>query len=95
MTMEILSVLLIVGSAVVGPIEAQPTGRCVANAEYPLLSRCERETLPELCERAMREVGNTMPLIGYVNGHSETRGYFGAVGKESALCLPTPKGYRR
>lgn len=80
--MSTLAVLLIIGSAVVGPIEAQPitdqvkmavydacikrlgpsgdvaenncrSYRCSDEAEKPV----HYESLPELCERAMREVG--------------------------------------
>lgn len=69
-----LSVLLIIGAAVVGPIEAQPkpdayqnyvVGCAMRNTEFKQAVPCaevamayaERESLPELCERAMREVG--------------------------------------
>lgn len=57
-----LAVLLIIGSAVVGPIEAQPkfSDVCVgvqSNGGTHGSCLATLESLPELCERAMREVG--------------------------------------
>lgn len=60
--MTTLAVLLIIGSAVIGPIEAQfndtlkPGESCVRG---PGVNTCpgRSESLPELCERALKEIG--------------------------------------
>lgn len=122
-----ISVLLIIGAAVVGPIEQQPLrypqdaifSDCyVREYEKPgahksigthnpayaaMIAKCKAEaypegepargweTLPQLCERAMREIGVKHPLIGDLS----TGGFIGRAGGETVRCIPTPAGYRR
>lgn len=111
-----LAVLLIIGSAVVGPIEAQPitdqvkmavydacikrlgpsgdvaennrrSYRCSDEAEKPV----HYESLPELCERAMREAGG-VPWPGDAEGK-----VYVLSGRQGTLvrCIPVPTGYKR
>lgn len=109
--MSVLAVLLIIGSAVVGPIEAQPKPPEGVYAEprsptgwskTVTLSKTQlgthvgsyaadvppSESLPELCERAMREIGidtkNTSGFLSYgearwsADGETHFRYAFGA-----------------
>ncbi len=120
---DTLSVLLIIGSAVLGPVEAQhvppdgvtresrsPTGwsRTVTHSQSALGSHVgsytaeepRRETLPELCERAMREVGATAPPMGTAwrndeNGHPKLISAWAHLGETEVRCIPTPRGYKR
>ena len=104
-----ISVLLIIGAAVVGPVEAQPrpatndeVARCLTwlpfreqGAEAVPACRAvvewsARESLSQLCERAMRGVGVTQ-LIGPVG----EGGFIGHVAGETVRCIPTPAGYRK
>lgn len=119
--MNTLAILLIIGSAVVGPIEAQRVTDwdsliMSSHNQSDLDASCERmnsdrqaanackkmvvmrlETLPELCERAMREIGgvsdtrNAVPntaLLYTPNGpHQMTT--------EVVRCIPVPTGYRK
>lgn len=124
---DTLSVLLIVGAAVLGPIEAQPTvdvfklpggyratgiegtsrGRhyearvsnCKATNPDKNTAQCMSfvdagrdgilmETLPQLCERAMREIG----AINFFKG----RWWVTTPGESVEVrCVPTPAGYRK
>lgn len=67
--MTTLAVLLIIGSATIGPIEAEfhdtlkPGESCV---QGPGVNTCpgRYESLPELCERAMREAGLRLATSG-------------------------------
>lgn len=70
--MNTLTVLLIIGSAVVGPIEAQPVPDrgCVGKAG-PGACLTARESLPELCERAMRETLGVKQFIKPGEGYAE------------------------
>lgn len=91
-----LSVLLIIGAAVVGPIEAQPIGGTFATVTGPgvnmvMLDTRIFESLSQLCERAMVGVGVTHPLIALAN----TDGYIGRAGDTQIRCIPTPTGYRK
>lgn len=133
-----IAVLLIIGSAAVGPIEAQTTGRdiYVGGAPPDVVARrpndyklgrpaclhagesigtgkfdegpCHPESLPELCERAMREIGiDTKMQSGFVSyGWREQNGKFlyafGAWSPSKSSgddwpvrCIPVPEGYRR
>ena len=93
-----IAVLLIIGSAVVGPIEASSVKECPGpwrtnsmgqqfkNCAAVELITIPRETLPELCERAMREIGS-LPL----NDGTGRR----AIGPDLVRCLPVPEGYKR
>lgn len=118
--MSTLAVLLIIGSAVVGPIEAQNTRML----NFPIYSNCiyesnvrstspaydttvaqcsllawgnpdeankrtlaPLETLPQLCERAMREVGALRIF-------SDSKGGIMWAGI-TIRCLQVPQGYRR
>ena len=111
---DTISVLLIIGAAVVGPIEAQP-GRVymeVPNSAdhhrcYPGNDdeRCKLsvlqgqpiqhepdETVAQLCERAMREIG---AIKGpHQSGMSVSQGPYVANGLHVS-CIPTPTGYRK
>ena len=142
-----ISVLLIIGAAVVGPIEARMTDEvtayvyqiphvhsCGANCTalysdvyVPTMAEClERhrsdvrvqpdmksddlcfpvknrgETLDQLCERAMREVG-VVDFNGSLNaGWLGTDGWRPVLGRRGlewptphVRCIPTPAGYRR
>ena len=123
-----ISVLLIIGAAVVGPIEARQTGwvdnpnshrsycdewktapagplphygeRGTKEPFYGAYHRdCAKvrgyESLPQLCERAMREVGAKT-----INGNE---GWWGEilpvkvqeVTPASVRCIQVPRGYRR
>lgn len=130
-----LSVLLIIGAAVVGPIEAQPV-RGVDHPAYracldahpflgPLFAEQERtrgmsyygptevaqygafpcgnvrESLLELCERAMREIGAQVRMHGIAvqgpNGELLTSAPSPVwrLGVAEVRCIPTPEGYRK
>ena len=115
--MSTTAVLLIIGAAVVGPIEAQPNGYdpltegraayckerywdkkalVFPSVDGDCLSRRSKmpnyETLPELCARAMREIG-----AGTDNGMNW---FLHGVRDESKnlkqiLCIPAPTGLKR
>lgn len=92
-----LSVLLIIGAAVVGPIEALPA----------------EESYSQICKRAIRGLGIDVEgessfasygemLLQHADGSREFRSAFGAWAppKDSrddwpVRCIPTPEGYRR
>lgn len=95
---DTLSVLLLIGSAVTGPVEAQllagpdlPPIRCTPTANGTPNCTGPRESLDQLCERAMREIG------AINNG----RWYMPPQTRDEQLaplfvrCIPTPKGYRK
>ncbi len=108
-----LSVLLIIGAAVVGPIEAQPkpdayqnyvVGCAMRNTEFKQAVPCaevamayaERESLPELCERAMREVGaERKPLVNPEWTYPRETVAMWRIDGLPVRCIPTPQGYRR
>ena len=107
-----ISVLLIIGAAVIGPIEAQPVnqpcgGHYLLPGAPPNPPPCQRETLPELCARAKREIGlvyngpetsfavGTVNYIGWwIRNPPQFLGPEIPVGKSPAICIPTPSGYR-
>lgn len=105
-----LSVLLIIGSAVVGPIESRveraycakrpieapgyACGEWWGDLSYQILDYTE-ETLAQLCERAMREAGATMGAH-YSVGFMPDQSQNGLDGRDSRVrCIPTPSGYRK
>ena len=118
-----ISVLLIIGAAVVGPIDGKPAQygpgdpRCKdvmrEPTKYPAGAHVacaggftakvvkEAETLPQLCERAMWEIG-AIPVMGATcHGECGDR-LFSTVlywsldtGETSVRCIPTPTGYRK
>lgn len=85
-----ISVILLIGAAVVGPIEAQMT----QTSYFPM--RFQQETFSQLCERAMREIGaidwadgaKILPRRPTVSGTS-------LEGSPEVFCIPTPKGYAK
>lgn len=102
-----LSVLLIIGAATIGPIEAQrveqlqgPTtcsytaaGNYLCITPGPIITY---ETLPQLCERAMREIGAEKQTYKAGRDQEELhvvenwwRGF------DIVRCIPTPTGYRK
>ena len=90
-----ISVLLIIGAAVVGPVESQKSDPRVLNCGT-VVSSCQYESLSQLCERAMREIGAVRLVIeGDDKGWwlSPRPGEYGA--SESVRCIPTPTGYRK
>lgn len=108
--MNTLAVLLIVGSAVVGPIENHVTRSYCAAVGYcsndPLqtyiINDYSEETLPQLCERAMREVGardgemwvsKHRPIVigRTTNGTIE----YDPQERVTVRCVPVPQGYKR
>ena len=106
---DLVSVLLIIGAAVVGPIDGSarpdgmpPPGYVSCGLSVNCLPAKEAETIERLCERAMKEIG-----VGDFNG-SRTGGWFGKDGwrpsndvaglrwpEPHVRCVPTPAGYRR
>lgn len=136
-----LAVLLIIGSAVVGPIEAQELdykaylasiNACAKPIYADLLTEWNRshkspiyssgghwieaqafcfdritrpdtryETLPQLCERAMQEIGagpneNTAAVEPYKSMWYLLRVTSGVASKGfDVLCIPVPQGYRK
>lgn len=110
-----IAVLLIIGSAVVGPIEAQqvqdPTAPYVMRQDFSTgkteSGNLRLESLPELCERAMREIGiDTTNKSGFMSYGYKTDGakFVYAFGAWSPMktaqddwqvrCIPVPTGYR-
>lgn len=115
-----IAVLLIIGSAVVGPIEAQrvdrqDVDRTVARDQcykthggspavfapdgqrYDVATYCDTiagtrlESLAELCERAMREIGG-VEWPGDASGNV----YVLARSQGTLIhCIPVPAGYKR
>ncbi len=101
-----LDVLLIIGSAVVGPIEAQlkgyPDQVCadpwVMSTPEPM-PRCKYESLPELCARAMREIGAERD----VRGHWWLFRTVGTADPQpndynkpmEVRCIPVPTGFKK
>ena len=95
-----ISVLLIIGAATIGPIEAQPR---VSTERY--------ETIPELCERAMKEIGIVQFYAGsgqfssgpwtypdgsqFSSGEPVTRLGDRFISGHVVSCIPTPSGYRK
>lgn len=138
--MNSLAVLLIIGSAVVGPIEAQPTVDVkrlpggyslsglddprteIGRAKYPpgYIERVENckavkgwntfqcmarvnnneddiptETLPQLCERAMREIGATPNNVyGTFGGYFSLRAGYDWQ-NPPIRCIPAPTGFKK
>ena len=111
-----ISVLLIVGAAVIGPVEARNNGltdECMSMKERPpSITQCLRyETLPELCERAMKEIGivqfyagsgqfSSQPWIypdgsRFSSGAPVTRLGDRFISGHAVSCIPTPSGYRK
>lgn len=119
-----IAVLLIIGSAVIGPIEGKQIGTTFYKDPHAaellgcalpgksiddlVPGECHRESLPELCERAMREIGiDTKMQSGFVSyGWREQNGKFlyafGAWSPSKSSgddwpvrCIPVPEGYRR
>ncbi len=116
-----LSVLLIIGSAVVGPIEAQPfdtrpgyldctksesakfggyvTEQINTGCRNLAEARAHTESLPELCERAMKEAGaRRYRLIGQTPGANfPADDWVMNPGPDEVKvrCIPTPTGYKR
>jgi hypothetical protein len=112
-----ISVLLIIGSAVVGPIDgkiewfppetAGVTTICVVpdhagklpKGGIPCVAR--RETLPQLCERAMREtgLGEGRILIGQERRVTQQTARYDSHTTIDQFafvrCIPTPEGYRK
>lgn len=94
---DIPSVLLIVGSVLVGPVEARPTGNTIVT-DPP---KTEYESVKQLCERAMKEIGATQVWAQ----HPGQRFFYWRMDKlgddgvrrlsEEVRCIPTPKGYRK
>ena len=92
-----ISVLLLIGSAVVGPIEAQ------LNPLHPEITctltnpmKCSdpiSESLPELCERAMREVGAEHVPERHDKYVAIIEHW--ALGQELVRCIRVPTGYKR
>lgn len=75
-----ISILLIIGAAVVGPVDAQCS---IAGHVRP----CALESISELCERVMREVGAEHRPTGVAQWY--------LLGGREIYCIPTPAGYRR
>lgn len=116
-----LSVLLIIGSAVLGPIEAQTVtdwdspimsernqtdldAACVRmNQDTQAAEACKKmvvvrtESISELCDRAMREIGANLFIQGLPDDATAPRWY--AMGRQSngerVRCIPVPTGYKR
>lgn len=105
-----ISVLLVIGAAVVGPIEAQPT--CVrwqtaphggsGTFEAPCISTQGLESLPQLCERLLAPFHIEKRYIAtYPDGVMQGSFVDGLKydGSDQHLtsvrCIPTPKGYRK
>lgn len=98
--MTTLAVLLIIGSAVVGPIEAQKTN--TVDCHNGAVKVCENlfESLPELCERAMTEIGATKDVRGHwwlfeTIGTAKPRPNDYNTGYTEVRCIPVPTGYKR
>lgn len=103
-----LSVLLIIGAAVVGPVHGQlvvgDRAQCHACWDNQKgAAGCETEcavfrdeTLPELCERAMREVGaERKPLVNPEWTYPRETVAMWRIDGLPVRCIPTPQGYRR
>lgn len=96
-----ISVLLIIGAAVVGPIEAQwdipknAAPNCVGSEAWKdkepgrFVICGGLETIPQLCERAMREIGAEL-FRGTPAAALEQH-----LAGMSVRCIPTPQGYRK
>jgi len=98
-----LAVLLIVGAAVIGPIDAQihddPTDKftvCPYERGRTEVRRCRSipgiaETVAELCARAMKEIGAEYNnALGWFLSPETT-----SVVATPVRCIPVPEGYRR
>lgn len=89
------AVLLIVGAAVIGPIEGRSCQSLMEFGAEQFTRPCPPETMPELCARAMKEIG--VPEIAfYPDGR--TGGVLpGATYEQDTVvrCIPAPEGYRR
>ena len=87
-----ISVLLIIGAATIGPIEAQPR---VSTERY--------ETLPELCERALKQTSSQVvgawqiapPEYLQYADKIYPPGTWWLDQKAPVRCIPTPSGYRK
>ena len=99
-----ISVLLIVGAAVIGPIEARTTGltnECAGLKDRPpsIVACLKYETLPELCARAMKEIGAIALTFPHEKGTRTEWLLFdvNAIPPDSfrVYCIPAPSGYRK
>lgn len=122
--MTTLAVLLIIGSAVVGPIEAQRVDRegidrtavreqCYRThgsspaifapdgQRYDVATYCDTvagtrlESLPELCERAMKEIGAQTMQAKMHQAIPMPAGTGIMPDGARVRCIPVPAGYKR
>lgn len=101
------AILLIIGAAVIGPIEALPPPNACGFTDREILraNKCAEwkpETIPEICARAMKEIGAFEITDADI---SAGRGFYpgwrwGPRGKDGPWvmtvdCIPAPTGLKR
>ena len=111
MIREAGSVLLIIGAAVVGPIEASGVidGKWLGVSPHVCAPACRSETIAETCERVMREIGAVGSIIPAGQASCTVveawmmRKPIDAclpkpdywLGNQQVLCIPAPSGLKR